>query len=113
MRALVSLDLGGAACLFVGEWCSNANGYCRGVAPAARRVVDPAEEGSLEPAQQCADDAVLVAPGGLLACAEALCFGPQDLALLLSLVVDLFERHYSQRLVQQSRVFPAGGQGGE
>lgn len=113
MRALVGLDLGCAACLLVGEWCHDAEVDGGRVAARARRVVDPLEEGALEPSQQGADDAVLVAPGGLLAGAQALCLGLQDLALLLGLVVDLLEGHDAQGLVEQSGVLPPRGQRGE
>lgn len=109
VRALVGFDLGGTPSLLVWEWGSDAEGYCGRVASRARWVVDPLEEGALEPPQQCADDTVLVAPSSLLAGAETVGLGLQDLALLVGLAVDLLQRHDSQGLVQQPRVLPSAG----
>ena len=107
--ALVGFDLGGTPSLFVWQWGSDADGYCGRVASRARWVVNPLEEGALEPPQQCADDAVLVAPCSLLAGTEAVGFGLQDLALLVGLAVDLLQRHNSQGLVEQPGVLPSAG----
>lgn len=111
--ALVGLDLIGTAGLLVGKWWRGAK--CDGgrVAPRTRRVVDPLEKRALEPSQEGSDDAVLVAPGGLLAGAETVSLGLQDLALLVGLVVDLLQRNNAQGLVEQAGVLPTGGHVGE
>ena len=105
-RALVEFDLVGASSLFVGQWCGHADTDGGRVAAGTRRIVDPAEERSLEPSHQCSDDAVLVAPGGLLATAQAFRFSLEDLAFFFGFVVDLLKRHYPQGLIQQSGVLP-------
>ena len=111
--ALVGLDLVGAAGLLVGKWCSETDCDGRRVAPRARWVVDPLEERALEPSKQCADNAVLVAPGGLLAGAETVRLGLQDLALFVGLVVDLLEGNHAESLVQEAGVLPSCGHVGE
>lgn len=107
MRALVGLHLVGAPGLLVWERRREANCYRGRVASRARWVVDPLEERTLEPAKQRADNAILIAPGSLLAGAETVCLGLQNLALLIGFAVDLLQRNNAQRLVQQSRVLPS------
>jgi len=106
VRALVEFDLVGSACLLIRSWYGHADADGGTSALGTRRVIDPCEEGSLEPAQQSPHDAVLITPGSPLAVAQAVGLGLQYLAFLFGLVVYLLEWYRQKCFVEEARVLP-------
>ncbi len=102
--ASVQFDPESAASTLLGGRRRHALGNGGREADWAGWVIDPCEEGALEPSKKSTDDAVLIAPFGFAAIAHALRLSLKNLGFLFGFAVDAIEGDDLERFVEETGV---------